>query len=115
MSDGCLFCKIIKGDIAADVVDKTETALAFRDISPQARTHILVIPKKHIASTRELNKENVEYLAEMALLANKISENEGITEDGYRWVINTGADGGQTVDHIHLHLIGGRKMTWPPG
>ena len=115
MPNECLFCKIIKGEIAADVIDYTDTALAFRDINPQARTHILVIPKKHIASTREFNKENVEYLAEMALLANKVSEDEGIAENGYRWVINTGSDGGQTVDHIHLHLIGGRKMIWPPG
>ena len=115
MSDECLFCKIINGDISADLIDETGTALAFHDINPQARTHILVIPKKHIASTRELNKENIEYLSEMALLANQIAEEEGINNNGYRWVINTGDDGGQTVDHIHLHLIGGRQMHWPPG
>ena len=115
LEDNCLFCKIIKGDISADLIDETGTAFAFRDINPQARKHILVIPKKHINSTRELNKENIKYLAEMALLANKISKNEGMTENGYRWVVNTGPDGGQTVDHLHLHLIGGRKMKWPPG
>ena len=115
MSDGCLFCNIINGDIPADIVDQTESALAFRDINPQASTHILIIPKKHITSTRELNNENIEYLSEMSLLANKIAEVEGINNNGYRWVINTGADGGQTVDHIHLHLIGGRQMHWPPG
>ena len=115
MPDDCLFCKIINGDISADIIKKTESACAFRDINPQANTHILIIPQKHIASTRELNKENIEYLSEMALLANQISKEEGIVRNGYRWVINTGDDGGQTVDHIHLHLIGGRKMHWPPG
>ena len=115
MSDECLFCNIINEDIPADIIDQTESALAFRDINPQASTHVLIIPKKHIASTRELNKGNIEYLSEMALLANKIAEEEGIYNNGYRWVINTGHDGGQTVGHIHLHLIGGRQMHWPPG
>lgn len=115
MPDGCLFCNIMNGDIPADIVDQTESALAFRDINPQARTHVLIIPKKHISSTREFNKENIEYLSEMALLANQIAKEEGINSNGYRWVINTGDDGGQTVDHIHLHLIGGRQMHWPPG
>ena len=115
MSDGCLFCNIINDDIPADIIAQTESALAFRDIDPQASTHVLIIPKKHIASTRELNRENIEYLSEMALLANKIAGEEGIKNNGYRWVINTGDDGGQTVAHIHLHLIGGRQMHWPPG
>ena len=115
LSDYCLFCNIIKKDIPADVVQETKTICAFRDINPQASTHVLIIPKKHISSTRELNEKNIKYLSEMALLANQIAEKEGITENGYRWVINTGNNGGQTVDHIHLHLIGGRKMTWPPG
>ena len=75
----------------------------------------MIIPKKHIASTLELNNENIEYLSKMAFLANQISKEEGIAKTGYRWVINTGNDGGQTVDHIHLHLIGGRQMLWPPG
>ena len=115
MSDGCLFCNIVNGDIPADIIAQSESALAFRDINPQASTHVLIIPKKHIASTRELNKGNIEYLSEMALLANKIAEAEGIITSGFRWVINTGEDGGQTVNHIHLHLIGGRQMHWPPG
>ena len=115
MSVECLFCKIIKGDIAADIVKRTEFACAFRDINPQANTHVLIIPNKHIESTRELNNGNIAYLSEMALLANQIAEEEGIIKNGYRWVINTGKDGGQTVYHIHLHLIGGRQMNWPPG
>ena len=115
MSDDCLFCKIINGDIHADIVMQTESVCAFRDINPQANTHILIVPQKHIASTRELNNENISYLSDMALLANQIAEEEGIVRNGYRWVINTGDDGGQTVHHIHLHLIGGRQMQWPPG
>ena len=115
MSDDCLFCKIINGDIHADIIMQNESVCAFRDINPQANTHVLIIPKKHIASTRELNKENIEYLSKMVFLANQIAEEEGIARNGYRWVVNTGDDGGQTVDHIHLHLIGGRTMHWPPG
>ena len=115
MSDDCLFCKIINGDISAEIIKETDSTLAFRDINPQADTHILIIPKKHIASTREFNNDNIEYLSNMGLLANQIAEEEGIISNGYRWVSNTGDDGGQTVNHIHLHLIGGRKMHWPPG
>ena len=115
MSDTCLFCKIINGDVSANIIKKTESVCAFHDISPQANTHILIIPREHIASTRELNNENIQYLSEMALLANEIADEEGIKDNGYRWVINTGDDGGQTVDHIQLHLIGGRQMHWPPG
>ena len=115
MSDDCLFCKIINGDIPANIIKQNKSVCAFRDINPQANTHVLVIPKKHIASTRELNNENIKYLSEMAFLANQIAEEEGIATNGYRWVINTGDDGGQTVNHIHLHLIGGRQMHWPPG
>ena len=115
MSDDCLFCKIIKSEIPANIVDQSEYALAFRDINPQAPVHILIIPKEHIASCRDLSKENIHYLSEIASLAQKVADKENITEDGYRWVINTGDNGGQTVEHIHLHLLGGRSMTWPPG
>ena len=115
MSDDCLFCKIINGDISADIVAQTDNALAFRDINPQAPTHVLIIPKDHIASCRDLNETNIHYLSEIAFLAKKVAFEEKITEDGYRWVINTGDNGGQTVEHIHLHLLGGRNMTWPPG
>ena len=115
MSDDCLFCKIINGVISADIVDQNDTALAFRDINPQAATHILIIPKAHIASTRDLNYGNIHCLSEMAVMANKIADSEGISESGYRWVINTGNDGGQTVHHLHLHLLGGRQLQWPPG
>jgi len=115
MSNDCLFCKIIKGDIPGDIVEQTDSVLAFRDINPQAPTHVLIIPKKHIVSARELNGDNIHYLSDMVFLANKISKEEYISKDGYRWVINTGDAGGQTVLHIHLHLLGGRQMNWPPG
>ena len=115
MSDDCLFCKIISGDIPGDIIEQTGTVLSFHDINPQADTHILIIPKIHIESTRDLNNENIHYLSEMAALANKISESEDLSESGYRWVINTGKDGGQTVNHLHLHLLGGRQLKWPPG
>ena len=111
----CLFCNIINGEIPADILGQNKYVLAFRDISPQAPTHILIIPKEHIPSSRNLNKENIHYLSKMAFLAQNIAIEEKIIQDGYRWVINTGDNGGQTVDHIHLHLLGGRKMIWPPG
>ena len=111
----CLFCKIIKGEIPAEILAENDHALAFRDINPQASTHVLIIPKVHISSTRDLNNENIDALSQMALLANEISDSEGIKDSGYRWAINTGNDGGQTVFHIHLHLLGGRQMNWPPG
>ena len=94
MSNDCLFCKIIKGDIPGDIVEQTDSVLAFRDINPQAPTHVLIIPKKHIVSTRELNGDNIHYLSDMAFLANKIAKDEDISKDGYRWVINTGDAGG---------------------
>ena len=115
MSKNCLFCKIVMDEIPCDFLDQTENVLAFRDINPQSPTHILVIPKEHIKSCRDLNSQNIHYLSEIASLAQKVADEENITEDGYRWVINTGDNGGQTVEHIHLHLLGGRSMTWPPG
>ena len=115
MPNDCLFCKILAGKIPATIIDQSDHALAFRDINPQAPTHILVIPKTHIASTRELTDENSNCLVEVAKLAQKVSDSEGIQKSGFRWVINTGDDGGQTVAHLHLHLLGGRQMNWPPG
>ena len=115
ISDECIFCKIINGQIPATVIEETDTALAFRDINPQSPIHVLIIPKVHIDSCLDLNNNNINYLSEMALLAQKVASDEEINKSGYRWVINTGKDGGQTVSHIHLHLLGGRAMTWPPG
>jgi len=96
-------------------VYEDDNFIGILDANPKAPGHTLIIPKKHIASTQDFNENNIHYLSEMAILANKIAEEEGINNNGYRWVINTGEDGGQTVGHIHLHVIGGRQMHWPPG
>ena len=115
MKNDCLFCKIINRKVSSDILDETDSALAFRDINPQAPIHILVIPKEHISSTVDINSKNGYYLLEMVMLAKKIAKDNNILSDGYRWVINTGKYGGQTVDHIHLHLLSGRQFHWPPG
>lgn len=113
MSKDCLFCRIAKGEIPADIVMQNDDAVAFRDISPKAPTHILVIPKKHVTSL-DAADESVDLGALMRTAAD-VARKEGLVDPGYRVVINTGAHGGQTVDHLHLHLLGGRQMTWPPG
>jgi histidine triad (HIT) family protein len=113
MSD-CLFCKIRDGQIPAKLVADNEHALAFRDIGPQAPTHILVIPKKHIASLNDVTQEDAALIGELHLLAARIAKDEGLTS-GYRTVFNTGPDAGQSVFHLHLHLLGGRALAWPPG
>ncbi len=114
MSD-CLFCKIVAGEIPCDKVFENELLIAFRDISPVSPNHILIIPKKHISSLNELSEEDRFLAGEMLLSAKKIAKSEKINLSGYRTVFNTNDDGGQTVFHIHMHLIGGRKMDWPPG
>ncbi|HAI96942.1 MAG: histidine triad nucleotide-binding protein [Cycloclasticus sp.] len=114
MSD-CLFCKMVSGEITPDIVYETETVLAFRDINPQAPTHVLIIPKKHIETLADMAEEDVLLMGEIMLVAKKVAEIEGIAESGYRTVFNCKQDAGQEVYHIHLHLLGGRKMKWPPG
>lgn len=114
MSD-CLFCKIINRQIPASVVYEDERVLAFNDINPQAPTHVLVIPKRHIASLNELTSGDDGIVGELARRAAAIAIERGIAAGGYRTVFNTNRDAGQTVFHIHLHLLGGRSMTWPPG
>lgn len=113
MSD-CLFCKIVDGKIPAQLVASDERALAFRDLNPQAPTHVLIIPRKHIASLDELDDRDAAEIGHLHVMARQIAQAEGLT-DGYRTVINTGKHAGQTVFHIHLHLIGGRSLGWPPG
>lgn len=111
-----IFSKIIKKEIPADIVFESENVLAFRDINPQAPTHILLIPKIEIPTVRELSgADHKDLLAEMIDTANKIASDEGISKDGFRLVFNCGNNGGQEVYHLHLHLLGGRKMKWPPG
>lgn len=113
--DGCLFCKIVAGSIPADVVLETDDVLAFRDIAPQAPTHVLVIPKKHIASLGSADDVDVRLLGAVLAAARDVARAEGVTDSGFRAVTNTGADGGQAVHHLHVHVLGGRAMGWPPG
>ncbi|MBH60395.1 MAG: histidine triad nucleotide-binding protein [Dehalococcoidia bacterium] len=110
-----LFERIIDREIEADIVWENERIIAFNDISPQAPTHILIVPKKVISSLNELEEEDRDLIGEMFIVAKNIAEEKGISENGYRTIFNTNDYGGQTVYHLHLHLIGGRKMTWPPG
>lgn len=114
MSD-CLFCRMVAGEIPPDVIYETETVLAFRDINPQAPTHVLVIPKKHIETLVDIVDEDTQLMGDIMQVATKVAEMEGLNESGYRTVFNCKQDGGQEVYHIHLHLLGGRSMTWPPG
>ena len=113
MSD-CLFCRIVKGEIPATKVAETADCLAFRDINPQAPVHVLVIPRAHYDSL-EAVPDAAAVVGAMTALAQRIAREEGIAGAGYRTVMNTGANGGQTVGHIHLHLLGGRRLSWPPG
>ena len=114
MSD-CLFCRIASGEIPSTEVHSDSQVMAFRDIDPKAPTHVLVIPRRHIAAMTELTPGDAALTGKMVQVATEIADREGLTAGGYRLVINCGADGGQTVDHIHLHLLGGRRLTWPPG
>jgi len=111
----CLFCRIVAGEIPADIVHRTEDVLAFHDISPQAPVHILVIPMEHITSLEVVRDGHRDVLGHMMLAARDIARAEDVAEAGYRTVLNTGDDGGQTVHHVHMHLLGGRALTWPPG
>ncbi len=110
----CLFCKIIAGEIPSKTIFEDDLTYAFRDINPQAPSHVLVVPRKHIASLAESGPEDENLLGHLHLVAARIAAGEGLS-DGFRTVINTGPDGGQTVDHLHVHLLGGRSMHWPPG
>lgn len=109
----CLFCRIVAGEVPAQVVKKNDRLLAFRDINPQAPTHVLVIPAQHVASLNDAKDASL--LGELLLFARDVAKQEGIADRGYRLVINTNPDGGQTVFHVHVHLLGGRAMRWPPG
>lgn len=111
----CLFCDIAAGKIPCTEVHSDEKFLAFRDIDPKAPTHILVIPRRHIASLAELQESDSDLTGELMITAARLAASEGLEKTGYRFVINCGSDGGQTVDHLHLHLLGGRPLTWPPG
>ncbi len=113
MANDCLFCRIVRREIPATLVLETDDCVAFRDINPQAPVHVLVVPREHVESLNHASDPRM--VGRLALVAAEIARKEGIADGGYRTVINTNADAGQTVFHIHLHLLGGRSMAWPPG
>ncbi len=111
----CLFCKIVRREIPSTIVFENDHALAFRDIHPAAKTHVLVIPKKHIIGIAHAEPADAPTMGELLLAARKVAEQEGLGDGGYRLVINNGADAGQSVLHLHVHVLGGRPLAWPPG
>ena len=113
--ENCIFCKIAGGEISATKVYEDDQVIAFHDITPQAPTHVLIIPKEHMESLNDAGRSDVPLLGHLVWLAPKIANQLGIAENGFRVVVNTGADGGQSVFHLHVHVMGGRPMAWPPG
>lgn len=111
----CIFCKMVAGEIRSDIVYQDEHVLAFRDINPQAPTHVLVVPREHIATLNDLTPQQASLIGRMYLAARAVARQEGIAERGYRTLINCNLEAGQTVYHLHLHVLGGRLMHWPPG
>ncbi len=111
----CIFCGIVDRSLPTELIYEGEQIVAFRDITPQAPTHVLIVPREHVESVADLNETHTAVLGEMFLAANTIARQEGIGESGYRLVFNCGRAAGQSVDHLHLHLLGGRKLGWPPG
>jgi histidine triad (HIT) family protein len=112
---GCLFCNVIEGKIPSDIVYEDEHALAFRDIRPVAPTHVLVVPREHIAGVRDLTDGQAETIGRVMLAARSVARQLDLEKDGYRLVVNDGDAAGQTVHHIHVHVLGGRSLSWPPG
>lgn len=110
-----VFCKIVRGEVDADVVYEDDHCLAFRDMNPQAPTHVLVVPKTHITNLFDADEEDAELLGRLMLAAREVAEQEGLDEDGFRLVVNNKAGVGQSVFHLHLHVLGGRSFSWPPG
>ncbi len=115
MNDSCIFCKIVAGDIPAEIVHETEHTIAFRDINPQAPVHVLVIPRRHVDNAATVEPGDAELTVDMLVAARAVAHAEGIAERGYRLVFNVGDDAANTVPHLHLHVVGGRRMGWPPG
>jgi len=111
----CIFCEIVAGRVPSQSVYHSEDVTAFRDIDPKAPTHILIVPNRHIAFLADVKSSDGELLARIVEVANDLARQEGIAQSGYRLVVNSGPDAGQTVAHLHVHLLGGRPMTWPPG
>jgi histidine triad (HIT) family protein len=112
---GCIFCRIIKGEIPSEKIYEDDEILAFRDITPQAPIHFLVIPKRHISNIMEVKAEDSALLGKLLFMAQKLAADQGCGEKGFRLAINCKSHGGQTVDHLHIHILGGRQLGWPPG
>lgn len=115
MASDCIFCKMVAGAIKPDKVYEDADVLAFRDINPQAPVHVLIVPKRHVATLNDLNGEDATLMGKLFLAAKKVAAQSGVASSGYRTVVNCNADAGQSVWHVHLHLLGGRVMRWPPG
>ena len=111
----CIFCRIVSGEVSAKKVYEDDDVVAFEDIRPQAPVHILIIPKRHIATVNDLTESDAQLVGRLVLVAKRIAAERGVAERGYRLVLNCNRDSGQEVFHIHLHLLGGRRFTWPPG
>lgn len=111
----CVFCRISRGELDSTIVHEDDQAVAFRDLNPQAPVHVLVVPRRHVPSVDDLTENDAGLAGHLLLVARTVAREEGLAEDGYRVVANIGSRGGQTVDHLHLHVLGGRRMTWPPG
>jgi histidine triad (HIT) family protein len=115
MVEDCIFCKIIAGEIPSDVVLETKDVIVFRDLTPQAPVHLLAIPRQHIATLNDLQNTDALQMGHLFLAAKVAAEKEGIAEEGYRTIMNCGEGAGQSVFHVHLHILGGRPLSWPPG
>ncbi|NLG63590.1 MAG: histidine triad nucleotide-binding protein [Candidatus Cloacimonetes bacterium] len=111
----CLFCRIVRREIPSQIVHETDELLAFRDIDPKAPLHVLIVPKRHISTVNDVEPSDAALLGQLFVAARTIAAEQGVAEDGYRLVVNTNAGAGQTVFHIHMHLLGGRGLSWPPG
>jgi histidine triad (HIT) family protein len=115
VADACLFCRIVAGEVPADVVRQDDSTVAFRDISPQAPVHVLVIPRRHVSSAATVERGDGDLLADLVLAAQEVARQEGVADSGYRLVFNVGDDALNSVGHLHLHVLGGRRLDWPPG
>lgn len=113
--EDCLFCRIVSGELPAESVAESELSFAFRDISPQASTHVLVVPRRHITDASTVTVADAAEIADLLLLAQTVARSEGVAESGYRLIMNVGKDAQNSVGHLHVHVLGGRPLTWPPG
>jgi histidine triad (HIT) family protein len=115
MQETCIFCRVANGSIPARIAHEDEESVAFHDIDPRAPVHVLIIPREHISSVDQLREENAGLMGHLFMVARSLARELGVADSGYRMVVNSGRDAGQSVDHVHMHLLGGRPLKWPPG